>query len=74
MLKETYGNLMVSIGEAGRLELPVGSYTMEVRSEEAATTPAAAIQGIKPCHKPASKAPGLIKSLATSAAKAAGGI
>ena len=39
-----------------------------------ATTPAAAIQGIKPCHKPASKAPGLIKSLATSAAKAAGGI
>lgn len=41
VLKETYGNLMVSIGEAGRLELPVGSYTMEVRSEEAATTPAA---------------------------------
>ena len=39
-----------------------------------ATTPAAAIQGIKPCHKPASKALGLIKSLATSAAKAAGGI
>ena len=39
-----------------------------------ATTPAAAIQGIKPRHKPASKAPGFIKSLATSAAKAAGGI
>ena len=39
-----------------------------------ATTPADAIQGIKPCHKPASKAPGLIRSLATSAAKAAGGI
>ena len=38
------------------------------------TTPAAAIQGIKPCHRPASKAPGLIKSLATNAAKAAGGI
>ncbi len=34
-----------------------------------ATTPAAAIQGIKPRHKPASKAPGLIKSLATSAAR-----
>ena len=39
-----------------------------------ATTPAAAIQGIKPRHKPASKAPGFIKSLATSAAKAADGI
>ena len=39
-----------------------------------ATTPAAAIQGIKPRHKPASKALGLIKSLATNAAKAAGGI
>lgn len=36
-----------------------------------ATTPAAAIQGIKPCHKPASKAPGLIKSLATNAARRA---
>jgi len=40
-LQETYGDLKVSIGEAGRLELPVGGYTMEVRSEEAATTPAA---------------------------------
>lgn len=40
----------------------------------ATTTPAAAIQGTKAGHKPASKAPGLIKSLATSAAKAAGGI
>lgn len=40
-LQETYGDLKASIGEAGRLELPVGGYTMEVRSEEAATTPAA---------------------------------
>ena len=34
-------------------------------------TPAAAIQGTKPCHSPASKAPGLIKSLATNAARRA---
>lgn len=40
-LQETYGDLKASIGEAGRLELPVGGYTMEVRSEKAATTPAA---------------------------------
>lgn len=39
-----------------------------------AMTSAAAIQGIKPCHRPAPKAPGVIKSLATNAAKAAGGI
>ena len=39
-----------------------------------ATTPAAAIQGTTPGHSPASKAPGLTKSLATSAAKAAGGM
>ena len=30
-LQETYGDLKVSIGEAGRLELPVGGYTMEKR-------------------------------------------
>ena len=34
-LQETYGDLKASIGEAGRLELPVGGYTMEVRSEDA---------------------------------------
>ena len=39
-----------------------------------ATTPAAAIQGTKAGQSPASNAPGLTKSLATSAAKAAGGI
>ena len=38
------------------------------------TTPAAATQGTKAGHSPASKAPGLTKSLATSAAKAAGGM
>ncbi len=38
------------------------------------TTPAAAIQGTKAGQSPASNAPGLTKSLATSAAKAAGGI
>lgn len=41
VLQETYGDLKVSIGETGRLELPVGSYTMEARSEETAATPAA---------------------------------
>ena len=39
-----------------------------------ATTPAAAIQGTKAGQSPASNAPGFTKSLATSAAKAAGGI
>ena len=38
------------------------------------TTPAAAIQGTKAGQGHASNAPGLTKSLATSAAKAAGGI
>ena len=39
-----------------------------------ATTPAAAIQGTNPGQSPASNAPGLTRSLATSAAKAAGGM
>ena len=42
VLKEKYGDLMASINETGRLELAVGSYTMEVRSEEAAAMQAAA--------------------------------
>lgn len=42
VLKEKYGDLMASINETGRLELAVGSYTMEVRSEEAASMQAAA--------------------------------
>ena len=42
VLKEKYGDLMTSIGETGQLELAVGSYTMEVRSEEAASMQPAA--------------------------------
>lgn len=38
------------------------------------TTPAAATQGTRAGHSPASNAPGLTKSLTTSAAKAAGGM
>ena len=43
VLKQTYGELKTAFaGAANRLELPVGSYTMRVRSEEETATPAAA--------------------------------
>ncbi len=43
VLKEKYGDLMTSIGAGGgHLELAVGSYTIEVRSEEAASMQPAA--------------------------------
>lgn len=43
VLKQTYGELKTAFaGADNRLELPVGSYTMRVRSEEETATPAAA--------------------------------
>lgn len=43
VLKQTYGELQTAFaGADNRLELPVGSYTMKVRSEEESATPAVA--------------------------------